>query len=128
MTSLRDLADQPFVSLTTFRKSGAPVATPLWIVAHADGVAFWTPTKTGKVKRLRRSGAVELRPCSRRGNVADDAPVVSGEARLSDDPRDLREVEAALRAKYGLQYRFVRLVEKLRPSLGERVVVSVTSR
>ena len=31
MTSLLSLADARFVSLTTFRRSGAPVSTPVWV-------------------------------------------------------------------------------------------------
>lgn len=36
-TSLRALADEAFVSLTTFRRSGEGVATPVWVIADPDG-------------------------------------------------------------------------------------------
>lgn len=126
MSELADLGEQSFVSLTTFRKSGEGVPTPLWIVPHGDGVAFWTPGNTGKVKRLRNNPLVELRPCDRRGTVAHDAPVETGQAALVSDPAVLREVEAALKRKYGFQYRIARTFEKVLPSRGERIVIAVT--
>ena len=64
---------QEFVSLTTFRRTGASVATPVWIAPDGDVLVVTTPVESGKVKRLRPDPRVELRPCSRRGAVADGA-------------------------------------------------------
>mgnify|MGYP000473367737 CR=1 FL=1 len=71
-----DLAREKYVSLTTFRRDGSPVATPVWIAALDDGrLAFTTDPSSWKVKRVRRNATVELRPCTVRGKVAPDAPV-----------------------------------------------------
>ena len=125
MTVPVDLASEPFVSLTTFRRNGDAVATPLWAVRDGDTLTFWTGRSTGKVKRLRNNPAVEVRPCGRRGDVKPDAPMASGRAELVDDSASMSRIEAALKSKYGLQYRFVTLIEKLRPSMGDRVVIAV---
>ena len=62
-----DLAGEQFVSLTTFRRDGTPVPTPVWIAQDGDApLVVTTPAGTGKVKRLRHDPRVELRTCNRR--------------------------------------------------------------
>jgi PPOX class probable F420-dependent enzyme len=74
-----------YVSLTTYRKNGAPVATPIWLVARGDDLWMVTEAGSGKVKRIRNNPQVLVAPCSARGTVAPDAPSVTGTARLLDD-------------------------------------------
>ena len=38
-----------YVSLTTFRRTGEPVATPVWAAADGADLVVWTRTDTGKV-------------------------------------------------------------------------------
>ena len=47
-----------FVSLTTFRRNGAPVSTPVWVAADGDDLVVLTPTASGKVRRLRNDARV----------------------------------------------------------------------
>jgi uncharacterized protein len=65
------LGDERFVFLTTFGKSGEPVSTPVWIARDGGALVVTTPATSGKVKRIRNSPRVEVRPCSRRGRVKD---------------------------------------------------------
>ena len=109
-SALAEMADQRFVSLTTFRRSGDPVATPVWIARDGDALVVTTPGESGKVKRLRRDPRVELRPCGRSGKVADDAVPVAGMAEVVQPSNGAAE---ALRRKYGLEYRLVSMVERL---------------
>lgn len=119
------MADQSFVSLTTFRRNGAPVATPVWIAPDGDALVVTTGVDTGKVRRLRHDPRVELRPCGRFGSVADDAPVAGGVAQVV--AADERSV-AALRRKYGLQFRIAMTAERLfRRSRPERVIIRITA-
>jgi len=62
VTSLRDLADESFVSLTTFRRSGEGVATTVWVTADpdGDGLVVMTIDGSGKVKRVRGNPRVTL--------------------------------------------------------------------
>lgn len=99
-----DLASEKYVSLTTFRRNGKPVATPVWIAPISDGrYAFTTDPTSGKVKRVRNNPAVELRPCTMRGKVAPDAPMLTASARVVTESADYRPVVDALKKKYGLQ-------------------------
>lgn len=121
---LAEMAAHDFVSLTTFRRSGAPVAAPVWIAVDGNALVVSTPAETGKVKRLRHDPRVELRPCSRRGTVAPDAPVVA--ARAAVVAPDARSA-AVLRTKYTWQYRLITLVEKVVRRGQERVILRITA-
>ncbi|MFD8565657.1 PPOX class F420-dependent oxidoreductase [Streptomyces sp. NPDC057694] len=75
-----------YISLTTFRKDGTPVATPVWQVPRDDGtVLVVTPADSWKVKRIRNNSSVTVAVCTVRGRTAPDAAVLSGTARLLDE-------------------------------------------
>jgi PPOX class probable F420-dependent enzyme len=83
MTSaLGDLASAHYVLLTTFRKDGTPVGTPVWAVARDGKLYVWTEVESWKVKRMRRNPAVTVQPCGMRGAPRGD--VREGTARLLD--------------------------------------------
>ena len=126
-TTLEDLADEKFVSLTTFRKNGAGVATPVWIGRDGDALVVTTPVGSGKVKRLRRNRAVELRPCNRRGTVQNDAPTVTAVAEIVEGAAAMRRLDEVLRPKYSLEYRVVMSIERLlRRGSPQRVMLRIT--
>lgn len=100
-----------YVSLTTFRRSGAAVSTAVWVAPDADGLVVTTGRATGKAKRLRNDPRVELRECSFRGRVRPGAPVVHGRAEIVEDPAEQERLSRALAAKYGWQLALTRLVE-----------------
>lgn len=107
-TGIGMIGDERFVSLTTFRRSGEPVATPVWVARDGAHLLVTTPEGSGKVKRLRHTSRVELRPCSRTGKVGDGAPTMHGDAVIEAEDRP-----AGFRRKYGLEYRVFMLVERL---------------
>ena len=37
-----------YVSLTTFRRTGVPVSTPVWAAPDGDSLLVWTRTESGK--------------------------------------------------------------------------------
>ncbi|GLY98486.1 PPOX class F420-dependent oxidoreductase [Actinoplanes sp. NBRC 103695] len=85
MTLADEIVQSRHVSLTTYRKTGAPVRTPVWHVPHEGELWIVTEAGSGKVKRIRNNPQVSVTPCSVRGTVAPDAPSVTGTARLLDD-------------------------------------------
>ena len=103
------LGDERFVSLTTFRRSGVPVATPVWVARDGHDLVVTTPAESGKVKRLRHDPRVELRPCSRTGRVDPRTAAVPGVAEVLTDETGREQI----RRKYGLEYRVVMAVERL---------------
>lgn len=85
MTLADEIVRSKYVSLTTFRKNGAPVSTAVWHVPQGADLWVVTEAGSGKVKRIRNNPQVGVQPCSARGVVAPDAPSVTGTARLLDD-------------------------------------------
>jgi uncharacterized protein len=97
-----DISAAKYVSVTTFRKNGVAVSTPVWIVRVADGrVGFTTDADAGKVKRVRNNPAVALRPCDMKGKIADGAAEVTGKAEIVTGAA-YDEVWSSVRKKYGI--------------------------
>lgn len=122
------LARSSYVLLTTSRRDGRLVPTPVWAAPLGDGrLVMVTQDTTGKVKRLRREPRVLLAPCSSRGKPYGRP--VDGTAELL--PADqLPEVERVLAAKYGVQFQILNRVEGLLQKAGrmkgDRVAVALT--
>lgn len=126
-----DLARERYVSLATFRKTGAEVRTPIWFAVDPDapgGATLWMVTggDTGKVKRLRNNLRVCVAPSDVRGIV--HGPWHEGTARLVDDPRDIAHAHALLRAKYGWQVTLLDLFSRLSGRIKRRVWLAVEVR
>ncbi|PWK74672.1 hypothetical protein BCL76_101406 [Streptomyces sp. CG 926] len=100
---LEELGRARYVSLTTFRKDGTPVATPVWAVADAGELYVWTRSDSWKVKRIRNNGRVTVTACDMRGRVEEGAQVREGEARLLDET-GLRRVRKLMSRKYTWQF------------------------
>ena len=128
-SALAALGDERFVSLTTFRKSGERMSTPVWVGRDGDALVVTTPEASGKVKRLRNSSPrVELRPCSRTGRVDAGAEPVAGVAEVLTDQGDRERLTGIIRRKYGLEYRVVMGIERLlsKSGRGNRVILRIT--
>ena len=98
---IAELGKGKYLLLTTFRKDGTPVPTPVWVAPgeSEDVIYAWSARDTGKVKRIRRSGDVEIGPCDVRGKP--QGPSVKAHARLLDDDASDR-VRARISKKYGV--------------------------
>lgn len=108
-----------YISLTTFKRNGDAVSTPVWIAPALSGepfrpgeLCFVSELDTWKVKRIRRNPRVEVRECDIRGTVAPDAQVYAGEARLLTSPEDVAAVKRAIGNKYGWWYHVFAAVER----------------
>ena len=120
------LARGKYLSLTTFKKDGSAVATPVWVARDGDELVVITDATSGKAKRIRNNGRVVLAPCDMRGKVT--GPSVDGLARLTDST-ETEYVAAQIKRKYGLTYTVIGLMEKLRRressgSVGIRIEVA----
>ena len=123
MTAFHDLGDERFISLTTYRRTGAAVSTPVWVAREGDALVVTTPADSGKVKRLRHTPRVEMRPCGRTGKVRDGAPVVAGQVEIVD-----QDQPQLFRRKYGLEYRLFMGIERLgKAGRRPRVLLRITA-
>ena len=113
-----DIAQAQYVAATTFRTSGEPVSTPVWITGlDRDRVGIVTAEGSGKVARLRRDPRITLAPCDVRGRVDPAAPTFSGVADVVTGPA-YEEVRAGMAAKYSWQYRLLSGWNKVAGLLG----------
>lgn len=129
-TLWREIAASAFVSLGTYRKNGALVAVPVWIARDGDELVVTSERTTGKVKRLRNDPRVTLRPCNRMGKVEPGAVTVEAHGRVGGPASADARADAALRRKYGLQYRailgFESLVRRIQRRPGDRVILRIS--
>ena len=117
------LASAKYVAMTTFRRTGLPVTTPVWFAPSLDepgSFAVITVDGTGKTKRLAHTYTVELQACDVRGRVAPGAPTFGGTARVVRDAADIASVRRAVVAKYGLLARLSDLTDPLASLVGRK--------
>lgn len=93
------IATGKYVLLTTFKKDGTGVPTPLWGALDGDRLLMWTVTDSWKVKRIRRNPKVTIAPCDMRGNPQGDA--VDATAEILDEA-GTEKARAAVASKYGI--------------------------
>jgi PPOX class probable F420-dependent enzyme len=130
MATLADLAQEEFVSLTTYRRSGDTVSVPVWIAPATDArgeLLVTTTERSGKVKRLRRDRRVQLRPCDRRGAVAANAPTVAARADIIVAAEEVRRMRETIRAKYGSRMKVTAADQGIvDPAEPARVILRIT--
>lgn len=64
-----EIHGQKYISLTTFRKNGTAVRTPVWFGEEDDKLYVMTRSDMGKFKRIRNNPQVMVAPCTMRGKV-----------------------------------------------------------
>jgi PPOX class probable F420-dependent enzyme len=79
MSTLAPLRSQWAVRLTSFRRDGTPVGTPVSLAVDGDRGYVRSPGTAWKVKRIRRDPHVELAPCTFRGRPT--GPAIAARAR-----------------------------------------------
>jgi PPOX class probable F420-dependent enzyme len=115
--TLDSLRGHKYCLLTTFRRSGEPVPTPVWFGLGDDGRLYLrSETVVGKVKRVRNDPRVRVAPCTMRGKP--QGPPVEGRARLLPQEEEER-AERAIAANYGA---FRRMYERVGEGAGAELV------
>ena len=100
-----------YLSVTSFKRDGTEVATPVWFVSDGRRLFAFTDVHSAKIKRIRRNPHVLVASCRpdgklRRDRVAAHAEVLTGSA-------DLECVRELLVARYKVSYRVVMLLYRL---------------
>ncbi|MGP0108667.1 MAG: PPOX class F420-dependent oxidoreductase [Acidimicrobiales bacterium] len=107
-----------YISLTTFKKDGSPVSSPVWITGAAGTYVFTTGNTAWKARRLARNPSVHVQVCDMRGRVKPGASRYVGTGEVASSAVAVAAAEKALAAKYGWQFRAIKLVDDLRGRLG----------
>ncbi len=112
-----------YLSLATFRRSGAEVKTPVWFAAADGKIYVFTAGDSGKVKRLRHSSRARVAPSDMRGHVRGGWSDVT--ARIVTEPGVIERAHAALRAKYGWQMWIGDLFSRLTGRIRRRAWIEI---
>lgn len=86
-----------YVSLTSFKRDGTGVATPVWFVIEDGRLFVQTDGESFKVRRIRHDQNVTVAPCSASGRTR--APTVSATAEILP-AGELEHVRGLLARKY----------------------------
>jgi uncharacterized protein len=106
-TSVTELVDARYISLTTHRRDGSLASTPVWVVSDdRRRLLVWTHASTWKVRRIRRDPRVLVAKSNYRGR--ERGPRLEGHAQIVSDVN----VQKLIREKYGWQKRLLELLSR----------------
>jgi PPOX class probable F420-dependent enzyme len=114
--------DSRYIALTTYRRDGRAVTTPVWAVSLDGRIYVFTASSTGKAKRVRATGRVRFAPSSMNGRGILGA---WREGTVVQDEALQERALAALQRKYGWQLSVAMLVYRLRGLYRDRVVLEL---
>jgi len=100
MSNFEQFNHQKYLNLETFRKSGLNVRTPVWFVQDGNIILVRTLANSGKVKRIRNKGQLNIAVCKMDGSLLGDW--VPATARIVVDQETDKKVDRLLDKKYGL--------------------------
>jgi len=103
-----------YVALTTYRRDGTPVTTPVWAAAEGESLYLFSNAAAGKVKRLRNSSRAAIAPCTATGKVTG-AQLPAEAFNLASD--QMPKVWKLLTKKYGMAARLFVLYDRMRALL-----------
>lgn len=124
-SSLERLSAGKYLLVTSYRRDGTPVATPVWVVRDGAALGVWTAADSWKVKRIRRRPDVVVGPCDVRGRPTGGQ--VPATARIGDAATAER-YRGLIARKYGIVGRLTLLGSRLRRGREGTVGITVTPK
>ena len=111
-----------YLSVTSFKRDGGGVATPVWFVSDGRRLFALTDLHSAKIRRIRHNPRVLIAPCRADGKLR--AAPVPAHADVLTATADLERVQQLLLERYKLTYRFVMLAYRLGRKLRGRPAVA----
>jgi PPOX class probable F420-dependent enzyme len=99
MTIPKEIRGQKYISLTTYRKNGQAVNTPVWFAEQGEKLYVKTRNDSGKYKRIRNNPQIKIAACSMGGKIT--GPEFAATARILPVAQ-WPEATQALHRKYWL--------------------------
>ena len=114
---------EKYVNLSTQKKDGSFVNTPVWFAQDGDENDFYifSAGEAGKVKRIRNFSSVKVAICDVRGNLEGEWN--SAQAELIDDEESVIRAYRYLHKKYGLTIKVFDFFSKLFGKYKQRQVI-----
>lgn len=118
---MQALHQQPYILLSTRKRDGSWVATPVWAAGDSQTLYVVSEGKAGKIKRLRNFSEVKVAPCTVTGKPL--GPDTEASATIVDDHL---EGHRQLLKKYGLQMRLLDAAAWISGKLRKRRYICIT--
>ena len=121
--------DGKYLSVTSYRRDGRGVSTPVWFVRDGQRLLIETDVDSYKVQRMRREPRVAIARCTMRGKIRE-LPT-PGEAEFLPDDQ-VKEVERLMAHKYRVEVLIFRPIRAIQRALhvgryrGKPVIVAIT--
>jgi PPOX class probable F420-dependent enzyme len=103
-----------YLSLTSFRRDGTGVATPVWFVEAGGRLLVETDAGSYKVRRIRRDPRVTIAPCTATGRLRG-TPLPAWAELLPD--AKVAHVERLMARKYRVDLLFIKPFRALQRAL-----------
>jgi PPOX class probable F420-dependent enzyme len=100
-----------YLSVTSFKRDGTGVATPVWFVSDGSRLFALTDLYSAKVRRIRRNPRVLVASCRADGKPRSEP--VPARAEVLTATQELERVQRLLIERYKLSYRLVMLIYRL---------------
>jgi len=123
MLNFEKFNHQKYLNLETLRKSGMNVRTPVWFVQDGNIIFVRTLANSGKVKRIRNNGRVQIAVCKMDGSLLGDW--VQATAKEVIDQETDKKVDRLLDKKYGLMKKMFSLSSGLQGKKNTIIEISV---
>ncbi len=118
-----------YLSITSFKRDGTGIATPVWFVSDGTRLFAFTDLHSAKVRRIHRDPHVLVAPCRVDGKLRGEP--VPARAEVLTANAELERVQKLLLARYRVSYRvvmlFYRLGRRLRrkPSVADGAALAI---
>ncbi|MEU1302093.1 PPOX class F420-dependent oxidoreductase [Streptomyces shenzhenensis] len=122
-SSLDRLGAGAYLLVTSYRRDGSPVGTPVWVVRDGDALGVWTVADSWKVKRIRRRADVLVGPCDVRGRPTGEQVPATAEV---VDAATTARYRGLIARKYGVLGRLTLLGSRLRRGAQGTVGIRLT--
>jgi uncharacterized protein len=100
-----------YLSVTSFKRDGTGVTTPVWFVSDGGRLFALTDLHSAKVRRMRRNPHVLIASCRADGKLRSEA--VPARVEILTASADLDRVQELLKERYKISYRVVMLIYRV---------------
>ncbi len=123
--TIKQLAAESYISLTTFRRNGKAIATPVWVAGIGSKLYVVTDGTSAKVNRIRATKRVRIAPCNAWGGVTGEW--VDGTGRILKEKSAIERAHTALEDKYGWQMWLLDTFSRAFGRIGRRAYLELSA-
>ena len=111
MSLFNDILNCRTINLTTIRKSGTLVHTPVWVIKDGNIGYVRISKSAGKIKRLKNNHKAFIAPCTNFGKVTGDKIEIKAEV-LELNREEYDEISNKLKKKYSILYILINIFQR----------------